>query len=74
MKMPRFLCIAPYEGMYHLMTNIAAQRDDVELVIQSGNLDDGLKTALDNRRGIDAVISRGGTAKLLQSLTTVPFI
>ena len=25
MKKPRFLCIAPYEGMYHLMTNIAAQ-------------------------------------------------
>ena len=54
MKKLRFLCIAPYEGMYHLMTNIAAQRGDVELVIQSGNLDDGLKTALDNRRGIDA--------------------
>lgn len=66
MKKPRFLCIAPYEGMYHLMTNIAAQRDDVELVIQSGNLDDGLKTALDNRRGIDAVISRGGTADVLR--------
>lgn len=66
MKKPRFLCIAPYGGMYHLMTNIAAQRDDVELVIQSGNLDDGLKTALDNRRGIDAVISRGGTADVLR--------
>ena len=72
MKKPRFLCIAPYEGMYHLMTNIAAQRDDVELVIQSGNLDDGLKTALDNRRGIDAVISRGGTADvLMRHLTTL---
>ena len=33
MKKPRFLCIAPYEGMYHLMTNIAAQRDDVELLV-----------------------------------------
>ena len=29
MKKLRFLCIAPYEGMYHLMTNIAAQRGDV---------------------------------------------
>ena len=28
MKKLRFLCIAPYEGMYHLMTNIAAQRGD----------------------------------------------
>ena len=50
MKKLRFLCIAPYEGMYHLMTNIAAQRDDVELVIQSGNLDDGLKTAAASMR------------------------
>ena len=72
MKKPRFLCIAPYEGMYHLMTNIAAQRDDVELVIQSGNLDDGLKTALDNRRGIDAVISRGGTADVLRGHMDIP--
>ena len=66
MKKLRFLCIAPYEGMYHLMTNIAAQRGDVELIIQTGNLDDGLKTALNNRRGIDAVISRGGTADTLR--------
>ena len=72
MKKPRFLCIAPYEGMYHLVTNIAAQRDDVELVIQSGNLDDGLKTALDNRRGIDAVISRGGTADVLRGHMDIP--
>ena len=72
MKKLRFLCIAPYEGMYHLMTNIAAQRGDVELVIQSGNLDDGLKTALDNRRGIDAVISRGGTADALRGHMDIP--
>ena len=73
MKKLRFLCIAPYEGMYHLMTNIAAQRGDVELIIQSGNLDDGLKTALDNRgRGIDAVISRGGTADTLRGHMDIP--
>lgn len=73
MKKLRFLCIAPYEGMYHLMTNIAAQRSDVELIIQSGNLEDGLKTALDNRqRGIDAVISRGGTADALRGHMDIP--
>ena len=73
MKKLRFLCIAPYEGMYHLMTNIAAQRSDVELIIQTGNLDDGLKTALDNRgRGIDAVISRGGTADALRGHMDIP--
>ena len=72
MKKLRFLCIAPYEGMYHLMTNIAAQRGDVELIIQTGNLDDGLKTALNNRRGIDAVISRGGTADTLRGHMDIP--
>ena len=37
MKKPRFLCIAPYEGMYHLMTNIAAQRDGAWLSLCMDN-------------------------------------
>ncbi len=73
MKKLRFLCIAPYEGMYHLMTNIAAQRSDVELIIQSGNLDTGLKAALENRdSGFDAIISRGGTAEAIRSRVDIP--
>lgn len=68
MKKPRLLCIAPYEGMYNLMANIAAQRSDVELIIHMGNLEDGLQAVLDNiNNNIDAVISRGGTAETIRA-------
>ena len=68
MKKPRLLCIPPYEGMYNLMMNIAAQRSDVELIIHMGNLEDGLQAVLDNRdNDIDAVISRGGTAETIRA-------
>lgn len=68
MKKLRLLCIPPYEGMYNLMTNIAAQRSDVELIIHMGNLEDGLKAVLENRdNDIDAVISRGGTAETIRA-------
>ena len=68
MKKLRLLCIPPYEGMYNLMTNIAAQRSDVELLIHMGNLEDGLKAVLENRdNDIDAVISRGGTAETIRA-------
>lgn len=68
MKKLRLLCIPPYEGMYNLMTNIAAQRSDVELIIHMGNLENGLKAVLENRdNDIDAVISRGGTAETIRA-------
>lgn len=73
MKKLRLLCIPPYEGMYHLMTNIAAQRSDVELLIHMGNLDDGLKAVLDNRdNNIDAILSRGGTAETIRRHSDIP--
>lgn len=68
MKKLRLLCIPPYEGMYNLMTNIAAQRSDVELIIHMGNLENGLKAVLENRdNNIDAIISRGGTAETIRA-------
>ena len=73
MKKLRLLCIPPYEGMYHLMLNIAARRSDVELIIHMGNLDDGLKAVEANRENhIDAIISRGGTAETIRRHTDIP--
>lgn len=71
MKKIRLLGIAPYEGMYRLMLNLAAQRDDVEFDVHMGNLEEGLDMARQKERHIDAIISRGGTSELLrQSLDT----
>lgn len=68
MKKLRLLCISPYEGMYNLMTNIAAKRSDVELIVHMGDREDGLKAVLENRNNdIDMIISRGGTADLIRA-------
>lgn len=73
MKKIRLLCIPPYEGMYNLMTNIAAQRSDVELIIHMGNLEEGLNAALKNQdNNIDAIISRGGTAEIIRKYCDLP--
>lgn len=73
MQKVRLLCIPPYEGMYNLMTNIAARRSDVELIIHMGNLEDGLKVVMDHYNdNIDAVISRGGTAETIRKHFDIP--
>ena len=59
--------------MYNLLTNIAAQRSDVELMIHIGNLEEGLQAILDNRdKRIDAIISRGGTTEVIRRSCSIP--
>ncbi|MCQ4864633.1 sigma-54-dependent transcriptional regulator [Pseudoflavonifractor phocaeensis] len=73
MRKVRLLCIPPYEGMYNLMTNIAARRSDVELIIHMGNMEDGLKVVREHYDDhIDAVISRGGTAETIRKHYDIP--
>lgn len=69
----KFLCIAPYEGMLRLMENIAAQRSDVELTVQIGDMEGALDVVSACRdQGYDAVISRGGTAEFLRQYVDIP--
>lgn len=73
MKMFRFLCIAPYDGMYQLMLNIAQQRSDVDIIVRMGNLDDGIKAVLEDLDdNVDAIISRGGTADAIRKSVQIP--
>lgn len=59
--------------MFNLLTNIAAQRSDVELIIHMGNLEGGLQAILDNQdNNIDAIISRGGTTELIRRACDIP--
>lgn len=74
MRKIRLLGVAPYEGMYRLMLNLAAQRNDVELTVYMGNLEEGLEAVRhkDKERHIDAIISRGGTSEILRQAVDVP--
>ena len=67
MRKTRVLAIAPYEGLSIQIQNAAKERQDIEVTCYTGDLEDGLLIA--NRvmdPSYDVIISRGGTAALLQ--------
>ena len=71
----RLLGIAPYENMKALMLNLAQARDDVELTVFVGDLQQGVELAKRNfYSDYDAIVSRGGTAQLLQKELDLPVI
>lgn len=69
----KILAIAPYQGMKEIMREISEQREDMDVTIDIGDLDSGLEIVesydLDE---FDAIISRGGTAKLIASHVSIP--
>ena len=71
----RILGIAPYEAMKTAMQKLAAQRDDLELDVYSGDLEYGAEIVRHNlNNGYDVIISRGGTAELIGRITYIPVI
>lgn len=75
MRKTRILGIAPYEGIQSLMSQVAEKRTDIDLTVYVGDLETGAaiaeKYALD---GFDVIISRGGTAELIQKTSPLPVI
>lgn len=75
MKQLRVLGIAPYEGMKTAMASVAMDYPQIDLTIFVGDLEQGVEIARDNFHGnYDVVISRGGTAKLLQKHLAIPVV
>lgn len=71
----RLLGIAPYENMKTLMEQAARRYADVELTVLVGDLERGVELAkASNSEDYDAVLSRGGTAELLQKELSLPVI
>lgn len=57
----RVLGIAPYDNMKALMLNLAQERDDIELTVFVGDLQQGVELAKRNfYNDYDAIVSRGG--------------
>ena len=67
-KKIKILAIAPYPGMSELLTQISQTRQDAEITVRLGNLNDGLDIAenLLQHNSYDVILSRGGTAELLK--------
>lgn len=71
----RILAIAPYASMKSLLTKLAKQYPDIDLTITVGDLKKGVEIAQNNfHENYDVIISRGGTAKLIQQSVSIPVI
>lgn len=71
----RILLIAPYKGLATLAGRMARRRDDLDITVRTADLEQGIPL-LDWARGkdFDLIISRGGTASLLEKMGTLPVI
>ena len=71
----RILGIAPYEGIRSVMSQVAEEFPQIELTLFVGDLQQGVEIAKSNFHGnYDAVVSRGGTAKMLRQQLSLPVI
>ncbi|MFQ8689765.1 MAG: PrpR N-terminal domain-containing protein [Blautia sp.] len=75
MQKIKILAVAPYEGMAETIASIATERDDVEMTVQTGDLNTGKKIALElSHKNYDVILSRGGTAELIRSTVEIPVV
>ncbi len=71
----RILGIVPYKTMKPAMEKLAEKRDDITLEIYVGDLKEGVDIVRNLRiENYDVIISRGGTAQLIEQNTTIPVI
>lgn len=71
----RILAICPYPGMAPLLQEVAAGYSNIQLTIEVGDLAQGLARAQEGFHGnFDVIISRGGTAQLLQKAISLPVV
>ena len=71
----RILCIAPYDGMHAAMERAAQSYPDVFVDVHTADLEDGAAIVREcHPEDYDCIISRGGTARLIRSITDTPVI
>lgn len=68
MRPVRILAVAPYEGIASLVRQAAQRHTDVEVTVVVGDLNAGAQLAeqYTQEQDYDVIISRGGTAELIQ--------
>lgn len=71
----KILVFAPYQELSDTIKLVGSDRDDVELTIYNADLSEATKILSQlNENDFDAIISRGGTADLLKTVTSLPVI
>jgi propionate catabolism operon transcriptional regulator len=65
--------IAPYEGLKRLMEELAKEDPEMDLVVEQGDLKEGVDIARRaEKEGYELIISRGGTASLIREAVSIP--
>ncbi len=71
----RILAIAPYEAMASALVRCAESFPDIQLDVFTGDLEEGVEILQTvNLSLYDAILSRGGTANLIQQAVEIPVI
>lgn len=71
----RILAIAPYASMEPLLVKLAEEYPNIDLTVTVGDLKKGVEIAQNNfHANYDVIVSRGGTAKLIQKSVSLPVI
>ena len=75
MEKTNILFVAPYVEMGTMAQKIAATRDDISVTVQVANLSDALSVVSEMElERFDVVVSRGGTAKMLENHLRLPMV
>ncbi|OOM78874.1 sigma-54-dependent transcriptional regulator [Clostridium sp. BL-8] len=70
----KVMAIAPYEGLKELMIDVG-KNEEFELQVEVGDLEKGVKLAKEALiNNTDVIISRGGTAEMIQKVVSIPVI
>lgn len=73
--MIKMLVIAPYKGLKELIQSLSPQYRQFDIRTAVANLDDGVKAAVRGEQdGYQFILSRGGTAELIERSVTIPVI
>jgi len=71
----KVLLIAPYKGLATLAGRMARRRRDLDVTVRTADLDEAVPLLEWARgKGFDLIISRGGTAELLEASGTLPVV
>jgi len=71
----KILAIAPYNGLKELINDIAHERKDVDVHTFVADMLDGMELVKSiQHKDYDAIISRAGTAEIIQKVTDLPVV
>ncbi|MDR3254996.1 MAG: PrpR N-terminal domain-containing protein [Synergistaceae bacterium] len=69
------MSVAPYEGLRDLLQQVARTRADIELTVFLGDLSKGVEQVRAVQdMGYDVILSRGGTAEMIQEVANLPVV